>query len=300
MTLGEGIDRQQFETLLRLARLEDLGDGSGDMTSQLLPEPALNAVGNWRLVARGPGRFCGAAILPTMLETLAPEVELEWLKPKCDTTPVQAGEELARLRGLVCQMLAAERTVLNFLQHLSGVATLTSRYVEAVLGTHTKIYDTRKTTPGLRTLDKYAVRCGGGHNHRTGLFDAVLIKDNHLANIPSSRLAHTVFEMLGRIDALPSRPAFVEVECDNLDQFAELLKVVGIDVVLLDNFETEALRSAVKMRDDAGLRSKVELEASGGASLETVRAIAETGIDRIAVGAITHSAPSLDLALDAV
>jgi nicotinate-nucleotide pyrophosphorylase (carboxylating) len=197
-------------------------------------------------------------------------------------------------------MLAAERTLLNFLQHLSGVATLTHRFVTAVAGTHAKIYDTRKTSPGLRTLDKYAVRCGGGHSHRTGLYDAVLIKDNHLAGIPPSRLAHTVSDMLGRIEALPRRPAFVEVECDTTEQFAELLKVVGLDVILLDNFELEGLQEAVKLRDDAGFRGKLELEASGGVTLENVRAVAGTGVERIAVGAITHSAPAFDLSLEAV
>ena len=179
------------------------------------------------------------------------------------------------------------------------MATLTGKFVSAVAGTHAKIYDTRKTTPGLRTLEKYAVRCGGGHNHRIGLYDAVLIKDNHLAGIPVNRLAHTVFEMLNRIETLPVRPAFVEVECDGLDQLSELVKVVGIDLILLDNFEVGDLRAAVQMRNDAGLRGKVELEASGGATLDTVRAIAQAGVERIAVGAITHSTPSLDLGLDA-
>jgi nicotinate-nucleotide pyrophosphorylase (carboxylating) len=298
MTHDSSIDLDQFQTVLKLARREDWGDGGGDLTSLLLPEPAYHAGANWKLVSRQAGRFCGGAIIPALLETLAPEVKLDWLRPRCDVEAVTAGQEIARFSGLVCQMLAAERTILNFLQHLSGVATLTGRFVAAVAGTHAKIYDTRKTMPGLRTLEKYAVRCGGGHNHRLGLYDAVLIKDNHLAGIPVGRLAHAVFEMLNRIETLPVRPAFVEVECDDLDQLAELLKVVGIDVILLDNFETGDLRAAVEMRNGAGLRGKLELEASGGATLETVRAIAQTGVERIAVGAITHSAPSLDLGLD--
>jgi nicotinate-nucleotide pyrophosphorylase (carboxylating) len=233
------------------------------------------------------------------LEALAPAIHVEWLGPRSSRGDVQAGERIAKFSGLVCQMLAAERTLLNFLQHLSGVATLTAHYVAAVAGTHAKIFDTRKTTPGMRTLEKYAVRCGGGHNHRIGLYDAVLLKDNHLAGIPTSRLAHAVFEMLNRVETLSSQPAFVEVECDGLDQLAELLKVVGIDVILLDNFKFPAIREAVTMRDRAGLRGKLELEASGGVTLETVRKIAETGVERIAVGAITHSAPILDLGLDA-
>ena len=299
MTRESHIDPAQLDIILRLARSEDLGE-AGDLTTLLMPEPACNAMGAWDLVARQPGRFCGMAVLPAMLRTLAPEVRVDGAVPERDGRDVNAGETMARFSGLVCQMLAAERTLLNFLQHLSGVATLTHRFVTAVTGSHAKIYDTRKTTPGLRTLEKYAVRCGGGHSHRTGLYDAVLIKDNHLAGIPTNRLAHTVFEMLGRIEGLPRRPAFIEVECDTLEQLGELVKVVGIDVILLDNFELEGLEAAVSLRNGAGLRGKVELEASGGVSLENVRAIADTGVERIAVGAITHSAPVLDLALDAV
>ncbi len=294
-----GIERESFEALLELARREDLGPRGGDLTSLLLPETAYSAKGRWALVAREPGRFAGGEIFEPLLAALAPEVKLEWADPRCDLDPVEPGKEIARFAGHVRQMLAAERTLLNFLQHLSGIATLTNRFVKAVAGTHAKIYDTRKTVPGMRALAKYAVRCGGGHNHRIGLYDAILIKDNHLAGIPTNRLAHTVFEMIGRIETLPSRPAFVEVECDSLDQYKELLKVVGIDVVLLDNFPPDKLRDAVRIRDDGGLRGKVELEASGGATLDKVRAIAETGVDRIAVGAITHSAGSLDLGLDA-
>ncbi len=299
MTNVNEINTAHFHTLLELARNEDFGDQAGDLTSLLLPQNAYTATGCWSVVAREKGRFCGEAVLPSLIRELAPEVQIDWVRPKIDTLPLSAGDEIARLSGRVCQMLAAERTLLNFLQHLSGIATLTARFVAAVAGTHTKVYDTRKTTPGMRNLEKYAVRCGGGHNHRIGLYDAVLIKDNHLADIPMARLAHTVFEMLGRIDTLPSKPAFVEVECDTLPQLAELIKVVGIDVILLDNFEIEALREAVRVRDDAGLRGKLELEASGNAKLESVRAIAETGVERIAVGAITHSAPCLDLGLDA-
>jgi len=298
MVSEPAIDVEQFRRLVELARAEDLGP-HGDVTTRLLPPMTLDDIGSWYLTARQAGRFAGVQIMPLLLETLAPKISAEWLGPKSPRGDVEPSERIAKLSGLVCQMLAAERTLLNFLQHLSGVATLTARYVAAVAGTHAKIYDTRKTTPGMRTLEKYAVRCGGGHNHRTGLYDAVLLKDNHLTGIPTSRLAHAVFEMLSRLEALPSQPAFVEVECDDRDQLAELLKVVGIDVILLDNFEMAALREAVTMRDRAGLRGKIELEASGGVTLETVRQIAETGVERIAVGAITHSAPILDLGLDA-
>ncbi len=298
MDIDLGLDREQLDKLLALARHEDLRS-AGDLTSMLLPETALTAEGTWSLVARDDGRFAGAALLPILLESLAPEVRMDWIKDAADRSDLRAGETIARLSGLTCQMLVAERTVLNFLQHLSGIATLTHRFVQAVAGTHAKIYDTRKTTPGLRQLEKYAVRCGGGHNHRSGLYDAVLIKDNHLAGIPTNRLAHAVTEMLGGIPQLPSQPAFVEVECDAIEQLAELLKVVGIDVILLDNFDCDGLREAMRLRDGAGLKGKIELEASGRAALDTVRAIAETGVERIAVGAITHSAAVLDIGLDA-
>lgn len=292
-------DRRRLQELIRLAREEDLSP-MGDITSRLLPETMSSATGVWQLVARQPGRFCGSAILPDLLAELAPEVKLDWVDPRAEAGEVVPERTIARFTGIVHQMLVAERTILNFLQHLSGIATLTARFVAAVSGTHAKIYDTRKTTPGLRTLEKYAVRCGGGHNHRMGLYDAVLIKDNHLAGIPPDRLAHAVFEMLGRVRMLPAAPAFVEVECDNLEQLEQLFKVVGVDVILLDNFPLADLRSAVQRRDELGLRGKVELEASGGVTLGTVRMIAETGVERIAVGAITHSAPILDLALDAL
>lgn len=298
MINNSDLDSEPVRRLIALAREEDLGQ-HGDVTSRLLPPHLLDGEGRWRLVARDAGRFCGKELLPLLFEQLAPQVELHWLGPKDPRGDLMRGEAIAECVGHVGQMLAAERTILNFLQHLSGIATLTARFVAAVAGTGAKIYDTRKTTPGMRTLEKYAVRCGGGHNHRTGLFDAVLLKDNHLAGIPTNRLAHTVFEMLNRLSALPATPAFVEVECDGLDQFNELLKVVGIDVILLDNFEPGEMREAVRLRDASGLRGKLELEASGRASLDTVRGIAETGVERIAIGAITHSAPILDLGLDA-
>lgn len=299
MNENSQFDAADLKDLLAIARREDIGP-VGDLTSRLLPDTGLHQRGAWALVARDDGRFCGERLFRPLLEELAPEVRLDWTRPNADRAPVARGEPIARFSGRVCQMLTAERTILNFLQRLSGVATHTSRFVAAIAGTHAKIYDTRKTTPGWRHLEKYAVRCGGGHNHRLGLYDAVLIKDNHLADVPTPRLAHTVFDMLNRLPSLPWKPAFVEVECDDLEQFDELLKVVGIDVILLDNFEPADMREAVRRRNAAGLRGKVELEASGRVSLDTVRAVAETGVERIAVGAITHSAPILDLGLDAL
>ena len=177
---------------------------------------------------------------------------------------------------------------------------MTRRYVEAIAGSTARIYDTRKTTPGWRTLEKYAVRCGGGCNHRHGLYDAVLLKDNHLAGIPTAKLAAHLFDLLNRLDTAGPNPPFVEVEADSLEQVEELFRVVGINAVLLDNFTLEGLREAVALRDARGLRGKVELEASGGITLNSVRAVAETGVERISVGAITHGATAIDLALERV
>ena len=207
---------------------------------------------------------------------------------------------LATVCGPLSAVLAVERVLLNFLQRLCGVATLTRAYVDAVAGTGAAIFDTRKTTPGWRALEKYAVRCGGGSNHRMGLDDAVLLKDNHLVGIEPRRLADSVFEMLNRLSARDAKPTFLEIEADCLEQVEQLLKVVGIDAILLDNFSVDQLGKAVALRDRVGLRGKVSLEASGRITLQTVRVVAETGVDRISVGALTHSATALDLSLDRV
>ncbi|MFO0974023.1 MAG: carboxylating nicotinate-nucleotide diphosphorylase [Phycisphaerae bacterium] len=213
---------------------------------------------------------------------------------------VSAGTVVAELAGPTGAMLAAERTLLNFVQRLSGIATLTARFVAAAAGTPAGIFDTRKTLPGWRDLDKYAVRIGGGCNHRHGLYDAVLLKDNHLAGVPAGRIGLVVFELLGGLATLPRRPDFVEVEIDAPESLPELLKVVGVDVILLDNFTRAQLADAVALRDRLGLKGRVALEASGGVTLAEVADVARTGIDRIAIGALTHSAPALDIGLDAV
>jgi nicotinate-nucleotide pyrophosphorylase (carboxylating) len=191
------------------------------------------------------------------------------------------------LNGRARGLLAAERTALNFLQHLSGIATLTARYVDAVRGTRARILDTRKTTPGWRRLEKYAVHCGGGANHRETLADAVLVKDNHLAAVDGN-----VAMAVERSRKLAPPGTFVQVECDRLDQVLAAVDA-GADAVLLDNMSLATLREAV-----AVAAGHVLTEASGGVRLETVRAIAETGVNRISVGALTHSAPAMNLALD--
>ncbi len=281
-------------TLAEIAGREDL-DQRGDITTSLIDaeQPAL-----FVLLAKQPGVFCGRAVAEPVLAVFDGGLSVSWLEGADDGAVLSGGRtELATVRGRLADILGAERTLLNFLQRTSGVATLTRRYVDAVAGTRARIYDTRKTIPGWRLLDKYAVRCGGGHNHRAGLYDAVLLKDNHLAGIETPQLAARVFEMLNRATGLDPQPAFVEVEAASLEQVRQLFRIVGIDVVLLDNFSLDELKAAVALRDSLGLAGKIELEASGGVALDTVRAVAETGVDRISVGALTHSAPALDLSL---
>jgi nicotinate-nucleotide pyrophosphorylase (carboxylating) len=299
MPLPDCIDPGRFARLVELAREEDFGS-QGDITAALLPMTTAQATGVWRLTARQTGRFCGRDLIPELLALLAPEVRVDPVGLKPEGADVERGTTIAQFNGRIVQMLAAERVLLYFLQRLSCIATLTHRFVEAVAGTHAKIFDTRKTTPGFRDLERYAVRVGGGHNHRLGLYDAVLIKDNHLAGVPLERLAHTLFEMFNALERLATKPNFVEVEVDSLEQLEEVFKVVGVDVVLLDNFNLADLRRAVRLRDESGLRGKVELEASGGVTLDNVRDIAQTGVERVSVGALTHSAVAFDLALDAV
>jgi len=289
--------------LIEAACEEDLGS-AGDITSALLPGGATEVTA--RVVPRQTGVICGLVVGPVVSDVFSRRLgqPLEFspaangLRPCRDGDAVTPGMCVATLRGPHAAVLAVERTLLNFLGRMSGVATLTRRYVDAARETNpdVQILDTRKTIPGWRVLDKLAVMAGGGQNHRMGLHDAVLIKDNHLAGIPTEHLAAALTEMVQRVHA--ARPSFVEVEVDTLAQLGEVCKVTGVDFVLLDNFTPEQMRAAVAQRDAAGLRGKLGLEASGGVTLATVAQIAATGVDRISVGAITHSAPCLDIGLD--
>jgi len=293
---------EQTIQLIQIACEEDLGR-LGDITSKLLDEADAQVAA--RVVPRQEGIICGLALGPHVCEVFAQRLDqkLEFVagahadRQFEDGDQVKAGLCVATLRGPRSAALTVERTLLNFLARMSGVATLTRSFVEAArkANPNVSILDTRKTIPGWRELDKYAVRCGGGQNHRAGLHDAILIKDNHLADIPTPRLANALFELLHRRTGSPS---FVEVEVDDLEQLAEVCKVVGVDIVLLDNFTSDQMRAAVACRDGQGLRGTVELEASGGITLENVAQIAATGIERISVGALTHSAPGLNIALD--
>ncbi len=287
---------ESARTLIRLALDEDLGD-AGDITTALFDSECA-AVG--RLVARQPGIAAGLEFSTFLMsEARARGMRAEFAPAVEDGARINSGDCLGRVVGLFGGVLAIERTLLNFLGRMCGVATLTSQYVTEARRGHpdVRVLDTRKTLPGWRDLDKYSVRIGGGENHRFGLHDAVLIKDNHLAGVPNSALGRVLRDRLARLARSP-RPAFVEVEVDTLDQFEQVCRVEGVTLVLLDNFSNMELRAAVKRRDELGLRGRVGLEASGGVRLDSIASIAATGVDRISVGAITHSAPSLDLALD--
>jgi nicotinate-nucleotide pyrophosphorylase (carboxylating) len=290
--MAANLDRMQLRRLWELALTEDGADR--DVTSEVAVDQRTNATA--ALIARQPGVFAGRAIFELLKEAYPNRLTV--IPEAADGEPVRRDMLLGTLTGSMRLLLSIERTLLNFLQRLSGVATLTRRYVQAAEGTEARIYDTRKTIPGWRQLDKYAVRCGGGKNHRAGLHDAILVKDNHLAGTEPRRLAAAAFALLNEAGSLQPPPAFVEFEVDTLDQFDELLKVVGIDVILLDNFTPELMREAVARRDAAGLKGKLQLEASGGITLESVPAIAATGVERIAVGALTHSATALDIGMD--
>lgn len=270
-----------IEPIVRAALAEDLGRG-GDLTSALIDPGARMAC---VFASRKEGRIAGLDCARLALAALDPTARFEVAIP--DGHDAAAGAVLARVEGDARAVLTAERTGLNLLGRLSGVATLTRAYVQAVEGTGARIADTRKTTPGLRALEKYAVRCGGGINHRFGLDDAILIKDNHVAACGG------VAEALRRAREVAGHLTPIEVEVDSLEQLEQALPFRP-QVVMLDNFTPDDLRRAVALAKGA-----VTLEASGGVSLQTVRAVAETGVDVISVGALTHSAPVLDIGLDA-
>jgi nicotinate-nucleotide pyrophosphorylase (carboxylating) len=278
---------EQLAALVALALHEDLEHG-GDITSAAtIPETARSRAD---IVARAAGVAAGLATVRAVLDQIDPDVSFEAFLADGDVMAV--GDVLGRLEGATRSLLAAERTILNFLTHLSGVATATARYVEELAGTRCALRDTRKTTPGMRDLEKAAVAAGGGANHRMGLFDALLVKDNHVVAAGGVGLAARA--ALAWVDH-SGRDLPVQVEVDDVDALREALSA-GVRSVLLDNFGLEELREAVaRCRAE---REYVFVEASGGLTLETVRAVAQTGVDAVAIGAVTHSAPALDIALD--
>jgi len=268
-----------LERAVLAALAEDIG--AGDVTTEaIVPE---DAVGIGELLLKEAGVVCGLRAAESTFRALDPEIRFEALVSDGDEV-AQAPVAVARVTGSERAILTGERVALNFLGRLSGIATLTRRYVDAIEGTSAAVLDTRKTTPGLRALEKHAVACGGGQNHRFGLDDAVLIKDNHLRAAGS--VADAVRLVRGTTDLQ------IEVECETLAQVGDALEL-GVDAILLDNMTLDELREAVSLT--AG---RARLEASGGVNLDTIRAIAETGVDEISVGALTHSARSLDVSLE--
>jgi nicotinate-nucleotide pyrophosphorylase (carboxylating) len=281
---------QCAETLIQLALREDLL-GVGDITTQALVGET--ETGTVQVVVRQPGVLCGMPIARRVFEVVDPRVQFRLQIH--DGTAVRRGDIAGEISGPLRSLLTGERTALNFLTHLSGIATLTRQYADAISGTRAKVYDTRKTHPGWRLLEKYAVLCGGGANHRIGLYDMVLIKDNHLAGWRAADPARTLAEAVrtARASAPPGTP--VEIEIDRVEQLRDALAGEP-DMVLLDNMSLDQLRECVTLRDQ--LAPRVQLEASGGVNLQTIGAIARTGVERISSGALTHSAVALDLAFD--
>jgi len=267
--------------LIRLALEEDVG--SGDVTVEHFTDADRFSEGY--IIAREQAVIAGTEVAQEVLRQIDPKIESTILQP--DGSEVEPGTKVFFFSGPTGKLLTAERTMLNFLQRLSGVATITRKYREALGDLPVKLLDTRKTTPGFRSLEKAAVRAGGGTNHRAGLYDQVMVKDNHLAS------SGKIVDLQHSIDRAKSKNLQVEIEVDTLDQLDEVLKLHGVDMILLDNMSLVSLREAV--RRNAG---KCSLEASGGITLQTLRAVAETGVNAISVGALTHSARAVDLAMD--
>jgi nicotinate-nucleotide pyrophosphorylase (carboxylating) len=280
-------EQSAAKTLIDLALAEDLSS-TGDLTCQALI--SLDQQARVQVASRKAGILVGAPIGRMVFTTLDPAVR--WESHRHDGDTVAPGTIIAEVSGPLRTLLIGERTMLNFMTHLSGIASLTRSFVDAVAGTRAKILDTRKTLPGWRLLQKYAVRCGGGTNHRMGLYDGVLIKDNHLAAWTQSA---SIAAAVQAARAKSPRQVSIEVEVDTLEQLKDALGGHP-DIVLLDNMPFDMLQTAVKLRDQTA--PEVLLEASGGVNLDTVRGIARTGVERISVGALTHSAPALDLGFD--
>ena len=269
---------EALERVVAAALAEDVGEG--DVTTEATV--ASEAVGTAELLVKEPGVVCGLSVAEAVFRALDPDVRFEPLVR--EGAAVDRPTAVALVTGSERAILTGERTALNFLGRLSGIAALTRRYVDAVAGTGVAILDTRKTTPGLRVLEKHAVACGGGRNHRFGLDDGVLVKDNHL------RAAGSIAKAVEGVRATTDLP--IEVECDTLEQVSDGLEA-GVDAMLLDNMALDELRAAVAL-----VGGRARLEASGGVTLENIRAVAETGVDEISVGALTHSARSLDVSLE--
>lgn len=271
---------RKVSDVVRLALAEDVGSGDATTLATIPEDACAEAI----ILLKEDGVLAGAPVVNEVFAQVDKRVRIRFLLQ--DGSGIEKGQKIAELSGSARSILAAERTALNFLQRMSGIATLTHHFVQAVSGTKARILDTRKTTPGLRLLEKYAVRCGGGSNHRMGLYDMIMIKDNHIAAAGSiTKAVSAVRESRCQLK--------VEIECKNLDEVTEALNARGVDRIMLDNMSTDTMKQAVDM-----VAGKVELEASGGVNLGTVRDIALTGVDYISIGALTHSAKALDISLE--
>jgi len=289
MTFNDA-EKQAAERLIEMALAEDWRD-TGDLTCKAVIPADLK--GEAVFVSRSLGVAAGLPVVPLVLARAGGHAIFDPFLQ--DGSQVEKGSVLGRVHGSMAAILSTERITLNFLQRLSGIASQTRKYVDLIADLPVKLLDTRKTTPGWRLLEKYAVRCGGGHNHRMGLHDGVMLKDNHIAALARAGGAGTIAEAVRLVRWKYGKTVPLEVEVDTLDQLDEAL-TARPDVVLLDNMTLQMLREAVKRRN--AVAAGVELEASGGVNVQTLRGIAETGVDRISVGALTHSAPALDIGLD--
>jgi len=280
----EALSDEEVRQAVRLALAEDVGSGDVTTLATVPPNAAAKAV----MIAREPLVVAGLPVAEAVFRELSPALQIT--RTAGDGDQVKAGQSLLQVSGPAQAILTGERVALNFVQRLSGIATLTRQFVDAVRGTRAQVLDTRKTTPGLRRLEKYAVTCGGGHNHRFGLFDHVLIKDNHLAALRDESPNPVAAAVKRAREKFPQHK--IEVETDTLEQVEQAL-AAGADILLLDNMNLVQLRVAVQQA-----RGRAKTEASGGVNLAAIRPIAESGVDTISVGALTHSARAVDIALD--
>lgn len=283
--------RKAAREAARTALAEDL-ETAGDITSTAIIPETLSAKASY--VFHQPALVAGAGVLEEVCRQVSRKILIEVLKG--DGEQVKAGETAFRVYGPARALLTIERTSLNFLSHLSGVATLTGSFVDAVRGSGCAIFDTRKTIPGLRALQKYAVRCGGGVNHRMGLYDQVLIKDNHLALAKWTLGSQGLTDAVARAKRELPRGTLIEIEAKTLDEVRAAV-AAGADIIMLDNMSVSMMRKAVALVDSKGARAAI-IEASGGVTLRNVARMAGTGVDRISVGALTHSAPAIDISLE--
>ncbi len=268
----------QYEEIVERALKEDIG--TGDLSTLIIPD---DHIGEARIYAKEDGIICGTFIAEMVFKKVDPRIQIELLVK--DGDEIHSGMLIMRITGPLAGILQAERTALNFVQHLSGISSITRRLTDAVKDLGVKVVDTRKTMPGLRILQKYAVRIGGGNNHRFGLYDAVMLKDNHHAVFGSLQ------EAITKVKAKVGHMVKIEVECETLEQVKEALEC-GVDVIMLDNMSADDMRTAVALIDH-----KAIVEASGGINEKNIRAIAETGVDIISVGRLTHSVPAIDFSL---